>query len=195
MQVPKFSLQNWIIVALVGLVIGAGIWAFGVDKPARVVFIEIGLRSTGDQQAELGVRETDHEGFVHLYEADGPDLDLSLTNRPRSIYTEPIVLSNDTDNAPSRVRITMRGLSDSEVKLGLRVVRPNRTWDSTRFPRPEPITLDELGSEDWVYLSALPVRIIYHQPLVDVARVFVYIAAAFGLFFAVCWIAWRRWLN
>ena len=106
----------------------------------------------------------------------GADLDFSLVNRPRSVYTEPIVLSNDTDNAPSRVRITMRGLSDTEIKLGLRGLRPNRTWDSTRFPRSEPITLEELRSEDWYYMSPLPLRITYHQPIVDIVRLFVYIA-------------------
>lgn len=195
MKIPDLNWQSWVLIAIVAAVIAAAVWAFGVDKPPRETEVEIALRNIDEQRAELGVRETDHEGVVRFYEAEGAELDFSLVNRPRSIYTEPIVLSNDTDNAPSRVRITIRGLSDTEIKLGLRGLRPNRTWDSTRFPRPEPITLDELRSEDWFYLSPLPLRITYHQPLVDIVRLFVYIAGAFGVLFAFSWVVWRRWLS
>ena len=194
-KIPDLNWQLWILIAIVGAVVGAGIWAFGVDKPTRVTHLEIAMRNIDQQRAELGVRETDHLGVVRFFEAEGADLDFSLVNRPRSVYTEPIVLSNDTDNAPSRVRITMRGLSDTEIKLGLRGLRPNRTWDSTRFPRSEPITLEELRSEDWYYMSPLPLRITYHQPIVDIVRLFVYIAGAFAVLFAITWVVWRRWLS
>lgn len=195
MKLPQFRWQAWILVLLVSGIVALGIWAFGVDKPTRTTLVQIALRSLDDQRAELGVLETDHLGVERFYEADGPELDYSLVERPRSIYSEPITLSNDRENAPSKVRLTMRGLSDSEVKLGLRMMKPNRTWDSTRFPRPEPITMDELQSEDWHYLSPLPVRVTYHQPLVDVVRVFIYIAAAFGVILGLSWIVWRRWLS
>ena len=195
MKLPQLNWQAWLLVAMLGVVVVAGIWAFGVDKPTRVTDVQIAIRNIDENRAELGVLETDHTGVERFYEADGPDLDFSLVNRPRSIYSEPITLSNNRDNAPSKVRITMRGLSDEEIKLGLRVIRPNRIWDSTRFPRTEPITLDELASEDWLYLSPLSVRITYHQPLVDGVRVFMYIAIAFGVVLGICWIVWRRWLN
>lgn len=195
MNASGINVTRWVMVAIVGAIIAAGIWAFGADKPARVAQVQIALRSVDDQRAELGVLETDHEGNEHFHLADGPDLDLSLEGRPRSLYTEPITLSNDRDNAPSKVRITMRSLSDSDVKLGLRSVRPNRTWDSTRFPRDEPITMDELRSEEWVHLSPLLVRVVYHQPLIDGVRLLVYVAAAFGVLFALVWIVWRRWLS
>ncbi len=195
MNTAGIAWQRWLVIAIVGGVVAAGIWAFGVDKPSRTTLVQIAVRNIDEERAELGVQETDHVGVVRFYEAEGPDLDYSLVNRPRSIYTEPITLSNDRENAPSKVRLTMRGLSDTEIKLGLRVMKPNRTWDSTRFPRPEPITLDELQSEDWFYMSPLPVTITYHQPLVDIVRLFIYIAAAFGVVFAVSWIVWRRWLS
>ncbi len=195
MDTAGINWQRWALIGIVGVIIAAGIWAFGVDKPPRVSQVQIALRSIDEQRAELGVLETDHEGIEYFYQADGPDLDLSLEDRPRSIYSEPIVLSNNKDNAPSKVRITMRSLSDSDVKLGLRSVRPNQTWDSTRFPREEPITMDELRSEEWVYMSPLPVRITYHQPLVDGVRLLIYIAAAFGVLLALVWVVWRRWMT
>ena len=195
MKLSQLNWQAWLLVAILGAIVAAGIWAFGVDKPTRVTNVQIAIRNIDENRAELGVLETDHTGVEHFYEADGPDLDFSLVNRPRSIYTEPITLSNNRDNAPSKVRITMRGLSDDEIKLGLRIVKPNRTWDSTRFPRPEPITMDELASEDWLYMSPLSVRITYHQPLVDSVRVFIYILAAFGVVLGICWFVWRKWLN
>lgn len=195
MNTSGIAWQRWLVIAIVGGVVAAGIWAFGVDKPERTSEVQIAIRNIGEQRAELGVLETDHTGAEHFYNAAGADLDLSLVNRPRSIYSEPVTLSNDRENAPSKVRITMRGLSDTEVKLGMRVIKPNRTWDSTRFPRPEPITMDELRSEDWFYMSPLPVRITYHQPLVDIVRLLIYIAAAFGVVFAISWIVWRRWLS
>ena len=195
MKTPALNWQLWALLAILGAVVGAGIWAFGVDKPSRVTQVQIAIRNIDEQRAELGVLETDHVGVERFYEADGSDLDFSLVNRPRSIYSEPITLSNDRENAPSKVRITIRGLSDDEIKLGMRVIKPNRTWDSTRFPRPEPITMDELQSEDWFYMSPLPVRVTYHQPLVDIVRLFIYIAAAFGVVFAISWIVWRRWLS
>lgn len=195
MQLPQLQWQAWILVGIVGLIIGTGIWAFGVGKPARIIQIEIGLRLIDDQRAEIGLRETDHEGQVYVYDAAGPDLDYSLINRPRSLYSDPVVLSNDTRNAPSQARVTLRGLSDDEVKLGLRMLRPNRRWDSTRFPRTEPITLEELSADEWFYYPAIRVRVTYHQPLVDSVRVFVYIAGAFGVIFAVSWVVWRRWLS
>jgi len=195
MNMAGIHVQRWIIVGVIVAIVAAGVWAFGVDKPARLAQVQIALRNAGEQRAELGVLETDHLGVERFYEADGPDLDLSLVNRPRSLYSEPITLSNDTKNAPSRVRITMRGLSDDEVKLGLRMVRPNRTWDSTRFPREEPISMDEVDSEDWLYMTPLPVRVVYHQPFVDTVRLFVYIAAAFAVLIGIGWLAWRRWLS
>ncbi|MYE05982.1 MAG: hypothetical protein F4Y04_01970 [Chloroflexi bacterium] len=195
MNTRGLDIQRWLVIGLVGAIIAGGIWAFGVDKPARVMQVQIALRNVGEQRAELGVLETDHQGVERFFEADGPDLDLSLVDRPRSLYTEPITLSNDTKNAPSKVRITMRGLSDTEVKLGLRVMKPNRAWDSTRFPRTEPITIQELQSEDWVYMTPLPVRVVYHQPLVDIVRLFVYVAGAFAVLIGIGWIFWRRWLS
>ncbi|MDE2968050.1 MAG: hypothetical protein OXS30_11290 [Chloroflexota bacterium] len=195
MNTRGIDLQRWLMIGLVGAILAGGIWAFGVDKPARIMQVQIALRNVGEQRAELGVLETDHQGVERFYEADGPDLDLSLVDRPRSIYSEPITLSNDTKNAPSQVRITMRGLSDTEVKLGLRGIRPNRTWDSTRFPRTEPITIQELHSEDWLYMSPLPVKVVYHQPLVDIVRLFVYVAGAFAVLIGIGWIIWRRWLS
>ena len=195
MKLPQFQWQAWILVLILGGVVALGVWAFSVDKPVRITLVQIALRSIDEQRAELGVLETDHLGVERFYEADGPDLDYSLENRPRSIYSEAVTLSNDRENAPSKVRVTMRGLSDSEVKLGLRMMKPNRTWDSTRFPRSEPITMDELQSEDWFYMSPLPVRVTYHQPLIDAARVFIYIAAAFGLLLGLSWIVWRRWMS
>ena len=195
MNTRGINLQRWVMIGIVGAIVAAGIWAFSADKPARVSQVQIALRHVDEQRAELGLREINHEGVEYFYEADGPDLDFSLVDRPRSLYSEPIVLSNDRDNAPSKVRITMRSLSDSDVKLGLRSVRPNSTWDSTRFPRPEPITMDELRSAEWVYMSPLPVRVTYHQPLVDGLRLLIYIAAAFGVVVALCWIVWRRWLS
>ncbi len=195
MQTPGFNWTRWLLIAIVGGIAAAGVWAFSADKPLRVSQVQIALRHVDEQRAELGVFETDHQGVEHFYEADGPDLDLSLRNRPRSLYTEPITLSNHRDNAPSKVRITMRSLSDSEVKLGLRSVRPNQTWDSTRFPRDEPITIDELRSEEWIYMTPVPVRVVYHQPLVSGVRLLVYILGAFAVVFALVWIVWRRWLS
>lgn len=195
MNTAGINVQRWLIIAIVGGVVAAGIWAFTADKPPRVSQVQIAIRNVDEQRAELGLRETDHEGREHFYEADGPDLDLSLNNRPRSLYSDPIVLSNDKHNAPSKVRITMRSLSDSEVKLGLRSIRPSGAWDSTRFPRDEPITMSELRSQEWFYLSSLPVRVLYHQPLVDGVRLLLYIAGAFGVLFALIWIVWRRWLS
>ena len=195
MKLPQLNWQAWLLVAILGAIVAAGIWAFGVDKPTRVTNVQIAIRNIDENRAELGVLETDRTGVEHFYEADGPDLDFSLVNRPRSIYTEPITLSNDRENAPSKVRITMRGLSDDEIKLGLRIIKPNRTWDSTRFPRPEPITMDELASEDWLYMNPLSVRITYHQPLVDSVRVFIYILAAFGVVLGISWFVWRQWLS
>ena len=195
MKLPQLNWQAWLLVAILGVIVAAGIWAFGVDKPTRVTNVQIAIRNIDENRAELGVLETDRTGVEHFYEADGPDLDFSLVNRPRSIYTEPITLSNDRENAPSKVRITMRGLSDDEIKLGLRIIKPNRTWDSTRFPRPEPITMDELASEDWLYMNPLSVRITYHQPLVDGVRVFIYILAAFGVVLGISWFVWRQWLS
>ena len=195
MKLPQLNWQAWLLVATLGAIVAAGIWAFGVDKPTRVTNVQIAIRNIDENRAELGVLETDRTGVEHFYEADGPDLDFSLVNRPRSIYTEPITLSNDRENAPSKVRITMRGLSDDEIKLGLRIIKPNRTWDSTRFPRPEPITMDELASEDWLYMNPLSVRITYHQPLVDSVRVFIYILAAFGVVLGISWFVWRQWLS
>ncbi len=195
MKLPQLNWQAWLLVAILGAIVAAGIWAFGVDKPTRVTNVQIAIRNIDENRAELGVLETDRTGVEHFYEADGPDLDFSLVNRPRSIYTEPITLSNDRENAPSKVRITMRGLSDDEIKLGLRIIKPNRTWDSTRFPRPEPITMDELASEDWLYMNPLSVRITYHQPLVDGVRVFIYILAAFGVVLGISWFVWRQWLS
>lgn len=195
MNTAGINWQRWVVIAIVGVIVAAGVWAFSADKPLRVSQVQIALRNIDDHRAELGVREIDHNGVEYFYPADGPDLDLSLENRPRSLYSEPVTLSNDRDNAPSKVRITMRSLSDSDVKLGLRSVRSNRTWDSTRFPRDEPITMDELRSEEWIYMSPLPVRVVYHQPLIDGVRLLIYIAAAFGVLFALVWIIWRRWLS
>ena len=195
MQLPQLQWQTWVMIGVVGLIIGAGIWAFGVGKPARVSEIEIGLRLIDDQRAEIGLRETSHEGLVYVYETDGAILDYTLVNRPRSLSTDPIVLSNDTRNAPSQARVTVRGLSDDDVKLGLRMLRPNRRWDSTRFPRAEPIRLEELSADEWFYYSPIQVRVTYHQPLVDVVRLFVYIAGAFGVLLGLSWIVWRRWLS
>lgn len=194
MQAPGFNWTRLLMIAIVGGIVAAGIWAFSADKPLRVSQVQIALRHVEQERAELGVLETDHNGVEYFYEADGPDLDLSLRDRPRSLYTEPITLSNDRDNAPSKVRITLRSLSDSDVKLGLRFVRPNQTWNSTRFPREEPVTLDELRSEEWIYMSPVPVRIVYHQPLVSAVRLLVYILGAFAVLFALVWIVWRRWL-
>lgn len=195
MNTAGINLQRWLIIAIVGVIVAAGIWAFSADKPLRVSQVQIGIRNVDEQRAELAVFEVDHEGNEHFYEADGPDLDLSLVGRPRSLYSDPIVLSNNRDNAPSKVRITMRSLSDSEVKLGLRSIRPNSTWDSTRFPRDEPITMEELRSQEWTYLSPLPVRVVYHQPLVDGVRLLIYIAGAFGVLVALIWIVWKRWMS
>lgn len=195
MKLPDLNWQAWTLILIIGAIVGLGIWAFGVDKPSRVTQVQIAVRNIDEQRAELGVLETDHLGVERFYEADGPDLDYSLVNRPRSIYSEPITLSNDRENAPSKVRITMRGLSDEDVKLGLRIIKPNRTWDSTRFPRPEPITMDELRSEDWLYLTPLPVKVTYHQPLIAGVRLFIYIAIAFGVILGISWIVWRRWMS
>ena len=195
MNTAGIHLQRWVFVAIAAGIVAVGIWAFSADKPLRVSQVQIALRHIDNQRAELGVLETDHNGVEFFYEANGPDLDLSLQDRPRSLYTEPITLSNNKNNAPSKVRITMRSLSDNEVKLGLRSVRPNQTWDSSRFPRDEPITLEELRSEDWVYMSPLPVRVVYHQPLVSTVRLLIYIAGAFAVLFALGWIVWRRWLS
>ena len=195
MNLAGFNWTRLLTIGIVVAVIAAGVWSFGVDKPARVTQVQIAMRHIDDQRAELGVLETDHLGVERFYEADGPDLDLSLVNRPRSLYSEPITLSNDTKNAPSRVRITMRGLSDEEVKLGLRVIRPNRTWDSTRFPREEPILMDEVQSADWFYMSPLAVRVVYHQPFVDALRLLAYVGGALAILFGIGWIAWRRWLT
>ena len=195
MKLPRFQWQALVLVVIVGGIVALGIWAFGVDKPTRITLVQIALRHVEEQRAELGVLETDHRGVEHFFEADGADLDYSLVDRPRSIYTEPVTLSNDRDNAPSKVRITMRGVSDSEVRLGLRMMRPNRTWDSTRFTRSKPISMDELQSEDWFYLAPLPVKITYHQPLVDAVRVFIYIAVAFAVIMGLSWIVWRRWMS
>ena len=195
MKVPGLGLQRWILIAIVGVVVAAGLWAFGVDKPTRVTQVQIALRNLDEHRAELGVLETDHQGVERFFEAEGPDLDYSIVDRPSSIYSDPIVLSNDRENAPSRVRITMRGQSDSAVRLGLRAIRPNGSWDSTRFTRIEPISMEEWRSDEWVYLAPLPVRVTYHQPLVDGVRLFVYIAAAFGVLFGLSWIVWRRWMS
>ena len=186
---------KWVAVAFVAAIVGLGIWAFGADSPPRVVQVEIAVRNLDDQRAELGIRETDHEGVVHFYEATGPVLDYSLRDREQSIYTEPIRLSNDRDNAPSQVRITMRAVTDEEIRLGLRVVRPNRSWDSTRFPRAEPIQEAEWRSAEWVYLDPLPVRVIYHQVAIDAVRLLVYIAIAFGVLAGVALFVWRRWMS
>lgn len=195
MDTAGLHLQRWALVAVIGIIVAAGVWAFSADKPLRVSQVQIALRHVDDQRAELGVLETDHNGVEYFYNAEGAELDLSLEERPRSLYSEPITLSNNKDNAPSKVRITLRSLSDSEVKLGLRSVRPNQTWDSSRFPREEPITLEELRSEEWIYMSPLPVRVVYHQPLVSAIRLLIYIFAAFGVVVALCWIVWRRWLS
>lgn len=195
MTLPQLSLSTWIVLALVGALIGAGIWAFGVGKPARVTQLEIGLRLLDDERAEIGLRETDHKGQVFVYEVSGALLDFSLVDRPRSIQTDPVILSNDTKNVPSRARITLRGLSDEDVKLGLRTIRPNRRWTSTRFPRPEPIRPAELSRDAWFYYPPLHVGVLYHQPLVDGVRLLIYIAGAFAALGALCWIIWRRWLN
>ena len=195
MYVQPSSWPKWVAVAFVAAIVGLGIWAFGVDSPPRVVEVEIALRQLDDQRAELGIRETDHEGVVHFYEATGAVLDYSLTNRPRSIYTDPIRLSNDRENAPSQVRITMRGESDEDVKLGLRTMKQNRRWTSTRFPRTEPIQESEWQSEEWVYLSPISLNVVYHQIAVEGVRLFVYIMIAFGVLFAVAWFVWKRWMS
>ena len=195
MYVQPSSWPKWVAVAFVAAIVGLGIWAFGVDSPPRVVQVEIGLRNLDDQRAELGIRETDHEGVVHFYEATGAVLDYSLTNRPRSIYTDPIRLSNDRENAPSQVRITLRGESDEDVKLGLRTMKQNRRWTSTRFPRTEPIQESEWQREEWVYLSPMAVNVVYHQIAVEGVRLFVYIMIAFGVLFAVAMFVWKRWMS
>ena len=195
MNPREWNLPTWLMVLAVGATIGAGIWAFGAGKPPRVSQIEIGLRQTGDQQAEFAIRETDHLGEVHVYDVGGPQFDLSLINRPRSIFTDPVVLSDDTRNAPSQVRITMRGLSDEDVKLGLRKLRPNRQWDSSRFPRPQPIRMEELSTEEWFWLTPQSIRVTYHQGLVSTVQLFVYVAGTFALLIGICWFVWRRWLN
>ncbi len=182
-------------VAFVAAIVGLGIWAFGVDKPPRTVQVQIAVQHIEGERAQLGIRETDHEGVVHFYEVTGLELDYSLVDRPRSLYTDPIVLSNDREKAPSQVRITLRGESDSEVKLGLRVMKQNRRWTSTRFPRDEPISPAEWQSEEWVYLSAIPINVVYHQLAVEGIRLFVYIMIALGVIFAVAWFVWRRWLS
>lgn len=182
-------------VAFVAAIVGLGIWAFGVDKPPRTVQVEVGVRHIEGERAQLGIRETDHEGVVHVYEATGPELDYSLVDRPRSLYTDPVVLSNDREKAPSRVRVTMRGESDTDVKLGLRVMKQNRRWSSTRFPRNEPLTEAEWQNEEWVYLNALSVNVVYHQLAVGGIRLFVYIMMALGVIFAVAWFVWRRWMS
>lgn len=195
MTLPNLGLQRWILVIVAGVIVALGIWAFGVDKPPRVVQVQIAMRSAGDQQAELGILETDHEGVEHLYVAEGFVLDLSLVNRPRSLYSEPIVLSNDEDNAPSKVRITQRGLSDDEIILGFRSLRPNRRYGSSRFPSHDPVTLEQVRSETWTYSPPLSVRVVYHQPIVDTLRIFIYVLVFVGLIFAIALIIWRRWMS
>ncbi len=195
MTLPSFSRQRWILIFFLGAIVALGIWAFGVDKPPRVVQIQIAMRSISEQQAELGILETDHEGVEHFYEADGFVLDLSLVDRPRSLYSEPIVLSNDEDNAPSKVRITQRGLSDEEIILGFRSLRPNRRYGSTRFPSHDPVTLDQVRSETWTYSPPLNVRVVYHQPLVNGVRIVLYVAVFLGLIFAIALVIWRRWMS
>ena len=195
MYAQPSSWPKWVAVALVAAIVGLGIWAFGVDSPPRVVQVEIAVRNLDDQRAELGIRETDHEGVVHFYEATGAVLDYSLTNRPRSIYTDPIRLSNDRENAPSQVRITMRAEGDDQVKLGFRTMKQNRRWNSTRFPRTEPIQESEWQSAEWVYLSPIAVSVVYHQIAVEGVRLFVYIMIAFGVLFAVAMFVWKRWMS
>ena len=182
-------------VALVAAIVGLGIWAFNVEQPPRTVQVEIAVRHLDGQRAQLGLRETDHEGVVHFYEATGAELDYALVDRPRSLYTDAIALSNDKENAPSKARITMRSETDTEIRLGLRMLKQNRRWDSTRFPREEPLSEAEWQSDEWVYLSALPVKVVYRQLAVDGVRLFVYIMIAFGVLAGIAWFVWRRWLS
>ncbi len=195
MRSLDLSWQRWLLAAIVGVFVALGIWAFGVDKPARVVQVQIAMRHAGDLRAELGVLETDHQGVEHFYAAQEFTLDYSLVDRPHSIYSDPIMLSNDDSNAPSRVRLTQRALGDGGVALGFRVVRPNRRWGGTRFPSREAVTLDQVRSAEWTYSPPLDVRVVYHQPIVDTVRVFVYVVGFLALILAIAWFVWRRWLN
>ncbi len=195
MTLPDWNPRRWLLVFAAAGAIALGVWAFGVDKPARVVQVQIALRNAGDQRAELAVLETDHQGVRHFYVAQNFPLDYGLRDRPRSLYSEPIALSNDDSNAPSKVRITQRGLSDDEVRLGFRTLRPNRRWGSTRFPSRDPVTLEQIRSQDWTYSPPLDLRIVYHQPIVDAVRVLIYVVGTFALIVAIALIIWRRWLS
>ena len=187
--------QVWILVLIGGGVIAAGVWAFEQEKPPRWIDLEIGVRHIEDQRAEIAVRETDHLGIEHFYEIRRAEVDYSLENRPRSLYSEPISLSNDRRNQPSKARITIRGWDDDDIRLGVRLVRPNGKWGGTRFPRNGPVTIEEVQSPEWSWLPPLAVNVLYHQPLVTGVRLLVYIAGGLVILCGSCWLVWRFVLN
>ena len=195
MQRAVGSWQVWILVLIAGGVIGAGVWAFSQEKPARWIDLEIGVRQIEDQRAEIAVRETDHLGVQYVYAIERTEVDYSLVNRPRSLYSEPIALSNDRRNQPSKARVTVRGWADDDIRLGVRLVRPNGKWGGTRFPRNGPVTLDEVQSAEWAWLPPLAVNVLYHQPLVTGIRLLVWVAVGLAVLCGGSWLIWRFVLN
>ena len=187
--------QAWIVVAIAGGFIAAGIWAFGVDKPTRLIQLAVAVRQIDDHRAELGLQETNHEGMVFFYEAEGQILDMSLIDRPRSLYTDPIVLSSNTDNAPNKARITLRGLSDEDVALGIRNIRPTGSWGSSRFGTREPVDFDQLVLDEWVVQPTLNVRVLYHQPAVEIVRLLIYLVGGLAVLVGGSLVVWRLWLS
>ncbi len=180
------TLIKWAVLAVL---VGGGIWAFGSGKPNQDLQLQVALRSAGDEQVELALYSTDHKGEELLQVPTNNILDLSQP-RERRTYSDPIELPGSAPKAMVSV------LSDSqyEFALGTRVQKPNRAWSSSRFASREHLSRTEWESDDWVLLAPLSVRVNVNQPLLAAVRVVYYMLFALLAVGALTLYVWRRWL-
>ena len=180
------TLIKWAVLAVL---VAGGIWAFSSGTPNQDAQLQVALRSAGDEQVELALYSTDHQGEALLHVPTNNILDLSQP-RERRTYSDPIELPGSAPKAMVSV------LSDSqyEFALGARVQKPNRAWSSSRFASREHLSRAEWESDDWVLLAPLSVRVNVNQPLLAAVRVVYYILFALLFIGAITLFVWRRWL-
>ena len=180
------TLIKWAVLAVL---VAGGIWAFSSGTPNQDTQLQVALRSAGDEQVELALYSTDHQGEALLHVPTNNILDLSQP-RERRTYSDPIELPGSAPKAMVSV------LSDSqyEFALGARVQKPNRAWSSSRFASREHLSRTEWESDDWVLLAPLSVRVNVNQPLLAAVRVVYYMLFALLFIGAITLYVWRRWL-
>lgn len=180
----------WLRWAVLGALVGGGIWAFSSEKPNHDMQVQVLHREAGEGRIEVALQSIDHLGAERRHVPADSVVDLAA-ERERYTYTQPVELPGFGPLA----RVTLVSDEPGEAVLGFRVNRPNGSWSSSRFPSREALTLAERESAEWLLSRPLTVRVNVNQPLLAGVRLVYYALIALAFVFGVTLYIWRRWLN